>query len=103
MVIAIIVWNPTFVSKSAGIFLQFYAHYFQTQFYSRTGLRKKDGGLVSGQNGQNFAADLSSIVVWPGDLVFFIIFLSLVFLLFLKKKSPSLLSAYAGPIYVYLT
>ena len=76
MVIAIIFWNPTFVSKSAGIFLQFYAHFLLNTIFFMNGHQKKDGGLVNGQNVQNFAADLSSIVVWPGDLVFFNIYIS---------------------------
>ena len=46
----------------------------QNIIFFTNGPQKIDGGLVSGQNGQNFAADLSSIVVWPGDLVFYFYF-----------------------------
>ena len=43
MVIAIIFWNPTFVSKSAGSFLQFYAHFFKHIFLHERASEKRWG------------------------------------------------------------
>ena len=57
------------VKKCWDLFAILCSILLNTIFFTN-GPQKIDGGLVSGQNGQNFAADLSSIVVWPGDLIF---------------------------------